>query len=120
MKALPLLMAAALPAAAEVAAVVHPEEMLPSARTVVWTPLFQASWDKLNAHHGGKPVKVEPPNALISRLDAFAWNPEAVMPEGRWKTWSGPASEEFLKTVNGEAAAMTGEAEGPFRLGAGR
>ena len=116
MKAFLLLMAAVLPATAEIGAVAHPEEKVPPARTVVWTPLFQASWDRLNGTHGGKPVKIEPPNALISRLDAFAWKPKTVMPVGRWKTWAGPASEEFLKTVNAEAAAMTGDAEGPFRL----
>jgi len=116
MKALFLLMAGILPAAAEVGAVAHPEEPLPAARTIVWTPLFQACWDALNAYHGGKPVKIEPPNARIARLDAFSWKPETVMPRGDWKTWAGPATDEFLGKVNAEAAAMSGEPEGPFRL----
>ena len=116
MKALPLLIVAALPAAAEIGAVAHPEEKLPAAQTVVWTPLFQASWDKLNATNGGKPLKVEPPNELISRLDAFTWKTESVMPEDHWKVWSGPPTDEFLATVNAEAVKMTGEEESPFRL----
>jgi hypothetical protein len=116
MKALPLLMAASLPAMAEIGAVAHPEEKFPAAQTVVWTPLFQASWDELNATHGGKPLKVEPPNELISRLDAFTWKAESVMPQDHWKVWSGPPTDEFLATVNAEAAKMTGEENGPFRL----
>jgi hypothetical protein len=116
MKALPLLMVVALPATAEVTSVAHPETTIPIAQTVVWTPLFQAAWDKLNATHGGKPLKVEPPNELISRLDAFTWKREEVMPVGHWKTWSGPPTDEFLATVNAEAAEMTGEEKGPFRL----
>ncbi|MCW1886249.1 hypothetical protein OKA04_16040 [Luteolibacter flavescens] len=117
MKTIPLLLLAAVfPATAEIASVAHPEEKLPVAKTVVWTPLFQASWDKLNATHSGNPVKVEPSNSLISRLDSFTWDAEPVMPDGRWKTWAGTASEEFLTKVNAEAARMTGEAAGPFRL----
>jgi len=110
-------MAIALPAAAEISAVAHPESKLPSGQTVVWTPLFQASWDKLNATHGGKPLKVEPPNGLISRLDAFSWKTESVMPEDHWKVWSGPPTDEFLTKVNAEAAKITGEQDGPFQLG---
>lgn len=116
MKALPLLIAAVLPATAEIAAVAHPESKLPSGQTVVWTPLFQASWDKLNATHGGKPLKVEPPNELISRLDTFTWKTESVMPDDHWKVWSGPPTGEFLAKVNAEAAKMTGEENGPFKL----
>lgn len=90
---------------------------LPQAdQTVVWSPLFQATWDAMNVHLGGKPVRVEPPNALMARLDAFQWKPDTVMPKGAWKTWAGPAEEEFLKKVNEEAAGMTGESQGPFRL----
>ncbi|TAE75388.1 MAG: hypothetical protein EAZ84_09330 [Verrucomicrobia bacterium] len=100
----------------EMGAVAHPEQSLPATGTIVWTPLFQASWDALNAYHGGKPVKVDPPNALISRLDTFTWKPETVMPRGRWKTWAGPANEEFLGKANAEAAKISGEPEGPFQL----
>jgi hypothetical protein len=70
----------------------------------------------MNAKLGGKPLKVEPPNELMSRLDTFRWESEQVMPEGGWKTWAGDATPDFLKAVNAEAARMTGEAEGPFKL----
>lgn len=116
MKRLAMFSALALPLSAEVESVAHPTEKFPAGATVVWTPLFQAAWDRLNAYHGGKPVKVEPPNELISRLDAFAWKAGEVMPEDRWKVWAGPATEEFLAEANAGAAEMTGEARGPFRL----
>ena len=58
-------------AAAEISSVAHPEEKFASTQTIVWTPLFQATWDRLNETHGGKPVKIDPPNELISRLDTF-------------------------------------------------
>jgi hypothetical protein len=103
-------------ARAEVLTLVHPEEVMPEKNTVVWSPLFQATWDKLNAHLGGKPDKVDPPNKLMERLDSFVWKPDAVMPTDSWKTWSGPATSGFLDEVNAEAARMTGEPKGPFRL----
>lgn len=104
-------------ARAEVATSLDPLQKIPEGKTVVWSPLFQATWDAMNDKMGGKPKKTEPPNDLMTRLDDFEWNPEKVMPEGRWKTWAGEASEEFLKTVNAEAAELTGEPEGPFALG---
>ena len=70
----------------------------------------------MNAEMGGKPLKVEPPNQLMTRLDAFEWDADRVIPEGSWKVWSGEAKKVFLDTVNNEAAAMTGEAIGPFKL----
>jgi hypothetical protein len=56
---LPLLalsLSATLPLAAEITAVTHPEEKFPARATVVWSPLFQAAWDRLNGESGGKPV----------------------------------------------------------------
>ncbi|WP_367874324.1 hypothetical protein [Luteolibacter sp. Populi] len=101
-------------ATAEVLSVAHPEVSFPADKTVVWTPLFQAAWDRLNTEIGGAPVKVEPPNDLMTKLDTFQWRAEEVMPVDRWKVWSGLASAGFVKTTNQEAAAMTGEAAGPF------
>lgn len=95
-------------------AVAHPEEKFPTDRTVVWTPLFQAAWDRMNADLGGRPIKVEPPNPLMNLLDSFEWNAESVMPKDRWKVWSGEANKEFLDQANREAAIMLGEADGPF------
>jgi hypothetical protein len=104
------------PAPAEVVTMPDPHGGMPPGKTVVWSPLFQATWDTMNAKLGGPPKKIDPPNELMSRLDAFRWEPATVMPEGAWKTWAGEATPEFLKQVNTEAARMTGEAEGPFRL----
>ena len=101
---------------AEVVTLAHPGEALPEKSTVVWSPLFQATWDKLNSELGGKPKKVEPPNALMTKLDSFKWEAGKVMPDGSWKTWSGPATADFIKQVNQEAATITGEKDGPFKL----
>jgi len=97
--------------------VAHPQSAFPADRTVVWSPLFQASWDKLNETLGGPPVRIDPPNALMTNLDTFRWNARNIMPEGRWKVWGGDATPEFLEQVNREAAAITREPKGPFTLG---
>lgn len=101
---------------ADVVMLAHPGEALPEKSTVVWSPLFQATWDKLNSELGGKPKKVEPPNALMAILDSFKWDADKVMPDSSWKTWNGPVTADFLKQVNAEAATITREKEGPFRL----
>jgi hypothetical protein len=103
-------------ASAEVSTILHPEEKIPPGETVVWSPLFQATWDAMNTSLGGKPTKVEPPSELMARLDSFQWKAEQVLPESGWKVWSGPSTEAFLKQANAEAAKMTGEPEGPFTL----
>ena len=54
-----------LRAGAEVRTVVHPEEEFSPRATVVWTPIFQATWDHLNRHYGGKPFRIEPKNQLL-------------------------------------------------------
>jgi hypothetical protein len=102
--------------AAGVVTLPDPSSKMPEGGTVVWSPLFQATWDAMNTEMGGKPEKIEPPDELMTRLDAFRWEPEKVMPEGGWKTWAGAATPDFLKHVNAEAARLTGEAEGPFKL----
>jgi hypothetical protein len=100
--------------AADVLSVAHPEEDFDAARTVVWTPLFQVAWDRLNADLGGKPVKVEPPNPLMEKLDSFKWQSAEVMPKGHWKVWSGEATPDFVAKANREAMQWTGEPKGPF------
>lgn len=98
----------------EIAAVVHPDESFPRDKTVVWTPLFQEAWDALNRELGGPPVKVEPSNSLMAKLDDFKWDPDKVMPVDRWKVWVGPASPQLIEKANREAAQMLEEAKGPF------
>lgn len=112
----PIVALLASAASAEIVTLVHPNETLPAKETVIWSPLFQATWDKLNTELGGKPNKVVPPNELMTRLDSFQWKADTVMPAGSWKTWSGPATADFLKHVNAEAAALTKENNGPFTL----
>jgi hypothetical protein len=104
------------PTLAEIVALPHPGEALPAASTVVWSPLFQSAWDQLNASLGGPPGRIDPPNKLMAALDTFRWDAGKVMPDGSWKAWCGPATQDFLKQVNSEAAAITKEPEGPFKL----
>jgi hypothetical protein len=116
MKTLLLLALSASAIHGEIVTLAHPDEALPEKSTVVWSPLFQATWDKLNASLGGSADRIAPPNALMDKLDSFKWDAEKIMPDGSWKTWSGPATMDFLKQVNHEAAAITKGKEGPFKL----
>lgn len=100
---------------AEILAVPHPASPLDHERTVIWSPLFQATWDKLTQETGPL-IQVTPPNPLISQLADFKWEAEKTMPDGSWKTWSGPTQPDFVDAVNKEAAAITKEPEGPFKL----
>lgn len=100
---------------AEVGAVPHPSVPLDADQTIVWSPLFQATWDQIK-QETGKFISVSPENPMISKLEAFQWDAAKTMPEGAWKTWSGPATEAFLARVNPEAATMTGDPAGPFKL----
>ena len=100
--------------AAEIAAVTHPDESCARDKTVVWTPLFQAAWDALNRELGGPPVKIDPPNPLMAKLDGFKWDADKVMPADRWKVWVGEASPKLVEKANREAAKMLGEAKGSF------
>ena len=102
--------------AAEIVAVTHPEDKLPSDKTVVWTPLFQAAWDALHQSLG-PPLKVEPPNLLMEQLDHFKWDAKTVMPRDRWMVWSGEATQQLIDRANAEAARMLGEKTEPFKLG---
>ncbi len=113
-----LLLLLCLPLNAEVASVAHPGQPLPADQTVVWTPLFQAAWDGLNASYGGPPLRVVPANPLIADLDSFKWDVAKVMPTVGWKTWAGPATSEFLDSVNPEAAKLLGRNDPPFKFSA--
>ncbi|HVJ45549.1 MAG TPA: hypothetical protein VM511_04120 [Luteolibacter sp.] len=102
-------------AVAEPVAIPLPDSPLPDDRTVVWSPLFPATWDALKEQTGPL-VSVDPPNPTITGLEAFRFDRKTVFPETSWKTWSGPSTQEFLATVNSEAAEMLGEPKGPFQL----
>lgn len=82
---------------AEVKAVLDIEKAPKKGETLVWSPLFQASWDKLNGIHGGLPERVEPANVLITKLNQFEWKEKTVMPEGGYGVFAGPGSAEFAR-----------------------
>lgn len=100
----------------DIVTLAHPGQSFKTSDTVVWSPLFQATWEKLTAVAGGLPAVTTPPNKLMEDLDTFRWEPAKVMPEGSWKVWGGPSTSDFLRQVNTEAAAITGEPKGPFEL----
>ncbi|MDP4625668.1 MAG: hypothetical protein NWT08_11085 [Akkermansiaceae bacterium] len=101
---------------AEVFTAVEPFEKIPADKTVVWSPLFQATWDAMNEEVGGKLIKVEPKNELMARLDEFVWDARKTMPEGAWKVWSGRQTNAFVSGVNKQAAVMTGEESELFSI----
>ena len=92
--------------------VAHPEEPFATNQTVIWAPLFQASWDRLHENH--QLLRVEPPNALMDKLDQFKWEPETVLPKSGWKIWAGAATADFIALANKEAKAYTNQ-ETTFR-----
>ena len=73
------------------------DEVPPKGVTQVWSPLFQASWEKLNELQHGKLEKVVPPNVLIANLEEFKWQPEEVMPKDGFAVYAGPANQEFAR-----------------------
>lgn len=99
-----------------VTAVLDTSRLPEQAETRVWSPLFQASWDKMNANHAGKPVKIEPPNPLITRLNNFKWNQASVMPKGGYAVFSGPATPEFAKTTAKKIQQLFGVEMAPSRI----
>ncbi len=105
-----------LPVTAEVTAVAHPDEKFPTGGTVVWSPLFQAAWDRLNEQSGGKPAKYEPPGPLMEKLDRFEWQSSSVMPASGWGIWSGPAIAATLDKANKGAAGIISSKDPVFSL----
>jgi hypothetical protein len=98
----------------------HPSAAIPPTQTVVWSPVFQATWDALTTHCGGQPKRIDPPSEIMTQLDAFQFDANPVLPEGSWKVWAGPATQEFLTQVNREAAELIQEPSGPFRMAGDR
>ena len=70
--------------------------------SLVWSPLFQACWDKLGAMHAGKMEKVEPANALIDLLNQTQWKKDDVMPKDGYELYAGPATKEFADATAAE------------------
>lgn len=68
--------------------------------TLVWSPLFQASWDRLNSIYGGLPEKIEPPSPLMKTLDQFEWEENTVMPKGDYQVYAGLTSPEFAQATS--------------------
>ena len=84
-------------AAGAPACILSIDEIPSKGATQVWSPLFQASWEKLNAIQGGELEKVVPPNALIKKLEEFEWQAESVMPKDGYAVYAGPATQEFAR-----------------------
>lgn len=96
------------PSKAEVKTVLDPGKAPLPAETRVWSPLFQAGWDQLNKEHGGLPERVVPANPVITKLDKFQWDEKAVMPNGDYAIYSGPATARFAREVAGKVKKRFG------------
>lgn len=88
-------------------ALVHPGEAFDAERTVIWTPLFQAAWDRMNANLGGPPEQSG--SALMKSLDIFEWNAASVMPGDSWEAWAGPSTDPQLVKARQRVAELLGE-----------
>lgn len=84
------------------AAVLDITKPQPKGQTHIWSPLFQASWDKLKGDHEGKLIKIVPPNPLIQQLERFEWQEKSVMPPDGYAVFSGPDTLEFHQKVANE------------------
>lgn len=84
--------------------------------SMIWSPLFQATWDKWNAQHEGEPTKVEPENKLMTKLDTFKWDEKAVMPEGGYATFAGPATKEFADATAAQVKQQFGIVMAPSQI----
>ena len=73
------------------------DEIPPKGATQVWSPLFQATWEKLSEMHDSELEKVEPPNPLITKLNEFKWDVEKVMPKDGYAVYAGSATQEFAQ-----------------------
>jgi hypothetical protein len=112
-----LMLAVATPVAGEPRAVLDLETDPPKAKTLLWSPLFQASWDKLNRVHPGKLERIVPPNRLMDRLDQFEWNEAEVMPAGGgYAVFAGPATAEFARVTSLGIKKQFGVEMAPDRL----
>lgn len=87
---------------AESSAIIKTNQIPKGATTEIWSPLFQASWDKFNARRQGELVKVKPENKVMSALDQFKWKEAKVMPEGGYAIFAGPATPEFATEVRNQ------------------
>lgn len=96
----------------EVVAVAHPVEAFEPAATVVWTPTFQAAWDAVNREVGAEVV--ESGSELAKRLDDFEWKADEVLPQDRWRVWSGMATPELHREADAGAREMLGVDEEVF------
>ena len=113
------LMAMALPLHAKPSgaqAILDTTKLPPQGKTLVWSPLFQVSWDKLNTLHAGKPEKVEPPNPMITTLNQFQWNMDEVMPKDGYAVFAGPSSPQFAKATADQIKQQFGIHMTPSRL----
>ena len=67
--------------------------------SLLWSPVFQATWDELNNFLGGKPFKVEPPNQMIEKLNHFSWDQKAVIPSDSFAAFSGKNTASFRQEL---------------------
>lgn len=78
-------------------AVLDMDKLPQHGETLVWSPLFQATWDKMQSFHAGKLEKVDPANPVITALEQFKWKEAEVMPKDGYAVFAGPDTPDFTK-----------------------
>ena len=81
---------------AETNAILNVEAVPEKGQTLVWSPLFQAGWDRLNAQFDKKLGQASPPNALIDQLDNMQWDEAATLPKGDYLSLAGASNQVCL------------------------
>lgn len=77
-------------------AILDLDEVPAAGATLMWSPLFQASWEALREVQDGELEKVVPANPLIEKLETFKWQAEQVMPNDGYAVYAGPATQAFF------------------------
>lgn len=105
-----------LAAPPEARAVLDMHKLPLQGETLVWSPLFQASWEKMQSLHAGKMEKVVPANPVINALEKFQWKEQNVMPKDGYAVYAGPATPEFAKATAEEIKKKFGIDMTPSRI----
>lgn len=94
---------------AGILAVPHPSCRFDAKHTVLWSPVFQAGWDALNAaQQGDAKVRIDPPDKVMGWLDSFSWKAGDVLPAGGWIAHAGPMNPTLYQKTNQESKQRWG------------
>ena len=102
-------------ACAEVQVVAHPDAPCPPKITIVWTAAMQSAFDRCVGPKSPMTFEtVIPENPLITRMRAFSWKEEAILPNGGWFAVAGVGRAELADQANEQWRVLSGADDKPF------